>query len=147
MPILWFTQTADLFFENVFRVREADLLKCPTARITHLNICDSLPYYQPNTLAGAINNFFIAYPQKYENCSTFSWCRISDLFDKYPAGNYYYQSNHCIAYCLYISCMGEAFAGKYLTVSFFAYNCFQIRRAGVHCSVFTVPRSKLKYCL
>jgi hypothetical protein len=28
------------------------------------------PYYQPNTLAGAINNFFIAYPQKYENCST-----------------------------------------------------------------------------
>jgi hypothetical protein len=51
-------------------VREADLLKCPTARITHLNICDSLPYYQPNTLAGAINNFFIAYPQKYENCST-----------------------------------------------------------------------------
>jgi hypothetical protein len=37
---------------------------------THLNICDSLPYYQPNTLAGAINNFFIVYPQKYENCST-----------------------------------------------------------------------------
>jgi hypothetical protein len=29
-----------------------------------------LPYYQPNTLAGAINNFFIVYPQKYENCST-----------------------------------------------------------------------------
>jgi hypothetical protein len=51
-------------------VREADLLKCQAARITHLNICDSLLYYQPNTLAGAINNFFIAYPQKYENCST-----------------------------------------------------------------------------
>jgi hypothetical protein len=59
-----------MFLENVFCVREADLLKCPIARITHLNICDSLPYYQPNTLAGAINNFFIAYPQKYENCST-----------------------------------------------------------------------------
>jgi hypothetical protein len=37
---------------------------------TDLNICDSLPYYQPYTIAGAINLVFNAYPQKYENCST-----------------------------------------------------------------------------
>jgi hypothetical protein len=37
---------------------------------TRPNICGSLSYYQPNTLAGAINNFFMVYPQKYINCST-----------------------------------------------------------------------------
>jgi hypothetical protein len=37
---------------------------------TGLNMSGSLPYYLPNTLAGAINNFFMVYPQKYITCST-----------------------------------------------------------------------------